>query len=44
LSATLELSLTRIGEIIEGPPGSLVLCDDSGTDITPLRHGFDHFK
>jgi thiamine-monophosphate kinase len=43
LAATLELPLTRIGEIISGPPGALVLHDSDGNDITPAKRGFDHF-
>ncbi|MDA8260996.1 MAG: thiamine-phosphate kinase [Betaproteobacteria bacterium] len=43
LTATLELPLTRIGEIVAGPPGSLVLHDNDGSDITPSKRGFDHF-
>jgi thiamine-monophosphate kinase len=42
LSDTLQLPLTRIGEI-ESSPGELVLCDDSGSDVTPTRRGYDHF-
>lgn len=44
LSARLELPLSRIGEIMATPPGMLVLCDESGTDITPVRRGYDHYK
>lgn len=43
LAATLELPLTRIGEIISGPSGALVLHDTDGNDITPAKRGFDHF-
>ena len=43
LAGELQLSLTRIGEIVSGPPGELVLCDADGKDITPARRGFDHF-
>jgi len=43
LAGTLDLPLTRIGEIEAGPPGALILCDDSGTVITPASHGYDHF-
>ncbi|MCX7164805.1 MAG: thiamine-phosphate kinase [Rhodocyclales bacterium] len=43
LSARLELPLTRIGEIVVGPPGELVLCDDGGSVITPAIRGYDHF-
>ncbi|MCK9380356.1 MAG: thiamine-phosphate kinase [Sulfuritalea sp.] len=44
MAARLELPLTRIGEIVAGPPGEFVLCDDSGTVITPATCGYDHFK
>ena len=40
----LELPLTRIGEIVPGPRGELVLCDSDGTVITPARRGYDHFS
>lgn len=43
LAQKLELPLTRIGEIVSGPAGQLVLCDPDGSDITPVRRGFDHF-
>ncbi|MFA4969729.1 MAG: thiamine-phosphate kinase [Sulfuritalea sp.] len=43
LAGRLELPLTRIGEIVPGPPGELVLRDDSGSVITPARRGYDHF-
>ena len=43
LAAELQLHLTRIGEIVSGPPGELVLCDAEGRDITPARRGYDHF-
>jgi len=43
LAAELQLPLTRIGEVVSGPAGRLVLCDAGGTDITPARHGYDHF-
>ena len=43
LAAELQLPLTRIGEIVAGTPGELVLCDTDGRDITPARRGFDHF-
>jgi thiamine-monophosphate kinase len=43
LAAGLQLPLTRIGGIVAGPPGELVLCDAEGRDITPTRRGFDHF-
>ena len=43
LAGKLDLELTRIGQITAGPPGELVLCDDSGTVITPAIGGYDHF-
>lgn len=43
LAGELHLPLTRIGEIVAGPPGELVLCDADGKNITPARRGFDHF-
>ncbi len=43
LAATLNLPLTRIGEIVAGPPGELVLHDGDGNDITPASRGYDHF-
>ena len=43
LAGKLELPLTRIGEIVAGTPGELVLCDDGGTVITPAARGYDHF-
>ena len=43
LAGKLDLPLTRIGQITAGPPGDLVLCDDSGTVITPAIRGYDHF-
>lgn len=43
LAAELRLPLTRIGEIVAGPAGQLVLCDAEGRDITPARRGYDHF-
>ncbi|TRZ92624.1 MAG: thiamine-phosphate kinase [Rhodocyclaceae bacterium] len=43
LAGKLELPLTRIGELVHGAPGELVLRDDSGTIITPARRGYDHF-
>ena len=43
VSDRLGLPLTRIGEIVGGPAGTLVLCDAAGIDITPARRGFDHF-
>lgn len=49
LANELGLPLTRIGEIVAAtpdtlPPGALRLCDDTGTDITPARRGYDHFS
>ena len=43
LSDKLQLPLTRIGQVTSGVPGELVVCDDSGTVITPARRGYDHF-
>ena len=43
LATELGLPLTRIGEIVPGPPGRLSLWDDTGSDITPARHGYEHF-
>jgi thiamine-monophosphate kinase len=43
LAGKLGLPLTRIGEIIAGPPGDLVLRDDGGSVIAPARRGYDHF-
>jgi thiamine-monophosphate kinase len=43
LADRLGLPLTRIGEIAAGPPGELVLCDDSGAVIAPATCGYDHF-
>ena len=43
LATELKIPLTRIGEIVAGPPGELVLCDDSGTVITTATRGYDHF-
>jgi len=43
LAGKLELPLTRIGEIVAGPSGELVLCDDGGNVITPATRGYDHF-
>ena len=43
LTDSLGLPLTRIGKIESGPTGELVLCDDSGTVITPATRGYDHF-
>ncbi len=44
LANELGLPLTRIGEIVAGPPGRLGLWDDAGSDITPARHGYEHFQ
>ena len=44
LANKLELPITRIGEIVAGAPGKLVLCDDGGNVITPATRGYDHFK
>jgi len=43
LAGKLGLPLTRIGEILAGPPGELVLRDDRGNVITPASRGYDHF-
>lgn len=43
LAGTLELPLTRIGEIRRGAPGELVLRDDGGSVVRPGRRGYDHF-
>ena len=43
LAGELQLPLTRIGEIVAGPPGRLTLWDDAGADITPVRLGYEHF-
>ena len=43
LAGKLGLPLTRIGEIVAGPPGELVLRDDRGSVITPASRGYDHF-
>ena len=43
LATTLQLPLTRVGEIVAGAPGELVLHDVDGSDITPSKRGFDHF-
>lgn len=44
LGQSLGLPLTRIGEIVAGVAGSLVLQDVNGQAIVPARHGFDHFQ
>lgn len=43
LAARFRLPLTCIGEIEAGKSGELVVCDDDGNIITPMRRGFDHF-
>jgi thiamine-monophosphate kinase len=43
LAERLDLPLTRVGEIVAGPPGELVLCDADGAVITPASRGYDHF-
>lgn len=42
-AATLNLPLVRIGAIVAGPSGDLVLHDGDGSDITPASRGYDHF-
>jgi thiamine-monophosphate kinase len=44
LAGKLDLPLTRIGQIVPGAPGDLILCDDSGKVITPAIRGYDHFR
>lgn len=44
LAGRLDLPLTRIGQIRNGVPGELVLCDDRGRVITPAHRGYDHFS
>ena len=44
LAGTLDLPLTRVGGIVAGPPGEIVLCDADGRDIAPARRGYDHFR
>jgi thiamine-monophosphate kinase len=44
LATEVGLPLTRIGEILAGPPGTLGLLDDAGSDISPTRHGYEHFQ
>ena len=44
LATTQQLPLTRIGEIVAGAPGGLVLQDSDDRDITPARRGYDHFQ
>lgn len=43
LAERLGLHLTRIGEIVTGPSGELVLRDAGGNVITPTSRGYDHF-
>jgi thiamine-monophosphate kinase len=43
LADELQLPLARIGEVVTGPPGALVLRDANGEDIAPARRGYDHF-
>lgn len=43
LSEALRLPLTRIGVIVSGPPGDLVLVGEDGSTDLPGRRGFDHF-
>jgi thiamine-monophosphate kinase len=47
LAEQLALPLTRLGEIVAATPalpaGALVLHDEHGVDITPVRRGFEHF-
>ncbi len=33
-----------IGEIIDGPPGRVVIVDSTGTETIASRHGWDHFS
>lgn len=44
LSDELELPLTRIGEVVAGTPGEVILFDADGGLITPARRGYDHFS
>lgn len=44
LGQTLGLPLARIGEIVAGAAGSLILHDANGQAIVPTRRGFDHFQ
>lgn len=44
LGETLKLPLTRIGEIVAGAAGSLILHDANGLEIVPAQRGFDHFQ
>lgn len=39
----LKLPLCVIGTLGAGEPGTLKVIDEHGTDITPVRRGFDHF-
>jgi thiamine-monophosphate kinase len=43
LGQQLELPLTCIGQIENGPTGQLQLLDATGHNITPTRRGYDHF-
>jgi thiamine-monophosphate kinase len=43
LADELQLPLARIGEVVTGPPGALVLRDANDEDIAPARRGYDHF-
>jgi len=43
LANALRLPLTRIGEIVAGTSGELVLLDDGGGVVAPARRGYDHF-
>lgn len=44
LTQMLNLPLARIGEIVAGTPGSLILYDADNRPITSARRGFDHFQ
>ena len=44
LGEELGLPLTRIGKILDGPPGELLLLDADGRNITPARRGYEHFS
>lgn len=44
LGQTPGLPLTRIGEIVAGAAGSLILHDANGQAIVPTQRGFDHFQ
>ncbi len=43
LSVQLDLPLTRIGRIVEGLAGELLLRDENGQPMPIARKGFDHF-